>query len=121
MADETTFFEKIQNLLGGGDDVAGGRGRTVEKRNERSDYLAKILDDQFAPVPSPSAPPVPELFNQFNDASGNIFRPVYNSETQKYELADNDPSQMTLNRRDITEKAISYIPPGIRGPLMIGG
>jgi len=121
MADETTFFEKIQNLLGGGDDVAGGRGRTVEKRNERSDYLAKILDDQFAPVPGPSASPVPELFNQFNDASGNIFKPVYNSETQKYELADNEPSQMTLNKGDITEKAISYIPPGLRGPLMIGG
>jgi len=121
MADETTFFEKIQNLLGGGDDVTGGRGRTVEKRNDRSDYLAKILDDQFAPVPGPSASPVPELFNQFNDASGNIFKPVYNSETQKYELADNEPSQMTLNRGDITEKAISYIPPGLRGPLMIGG
>jgi len=53
MADETTFFEKIQNLLGGGDDVAGGRGRTVEKRNERSDYLAKILEDN-ATVPPPS-------------------------------------------------------------------
>ncbi|MGI9348435.1 MAG: hypothetical protein ACR2OP_01245 [Amylibacter sp.] len=125
MADEPTFFEKIQNLLGGGDDkptpVAGGRGRTVEKRNEPSDYLAKILDDQFSAIPPPNIPPIPELFTQFNDASGNIFRPVYNSETQKYELADNAPSQMTLNRGDITEKAIGYIPPQLRDPFMIGG
>jgi len=57
-ADEPTFFEKVKNFFGGGDDkptpVAGGRGRTVERPNERSDYLAKILDDQFAPVPPAS-------------------------------------------------------------------
>tara|TARA_R100001510_G_scaffold26537_1_gene23339 strand:- start:168 stop:2201 length:2034 start_codon:yes stop_codon:yes gene_type:complete len=125
MAEEPTFFEKIKNLLGGGDDkptpVAGGRGRTVERPNERSDYLAKILDDQFAPVPPPNVPPVPKLFNQFNDASGNIFRPYYNPETEKFELIDNAPSQMTLNKGDITEKAVGYIPPQFRDPFMIGG
>ena len=57
-ADEPTFFEKVKNFFGGGDDkptpVAGGRGRTVERPNERNDYLAKILDNQFDPVPPPS-------------------------------------------------------------------
>ena len=124
MAEEPTFFEKIKNLLGGDDkptSVAGGRGRTVERPNERSDYLAKILDDQFAPVPPPNVPPVPKLFNQFNDASGNIFKPYYNPETEKFELIDNDPSQMTLNKDDITSSIIDFIPPQLRTSLMIGG
>ena len=124
-ADEPTFFEKVKNFFGGGDDkptpVAGGRGRTVERPNERSDYLAKILDDQFDPVPPPNVPPVPELFNQFNDASGNIFTTVYNPQTQKYEIADNEPSKYTLNKNDITSSITDFIPPQLRAPLMVGG
>ena len=50
---EPSFFDKVKDFFSGGDDkpssssqpVSGGRGRVVERPNERNDYLAKILSD----------------------------------------------------------------------------
>jgi hypothetical protein len=70
---EPSFFDKVRDFFSGGDDkpssssqpVSGGRGRVVERPNERNDYLAKILSDN-AVVPPPSAADV--LVSQRTDA-----------------------------------------------------
>jgi len=133
--DEPSFADKISQAVknfvdsfSGGDDkpsssskpVSGGRGRVVERPNERNDYLAKILSDN-AVVPPPSQPDIPQSFTEFNDAAKNIFREVYNPQTGQYELADNPPSQWTNNRNDITSGIVQYVPPNMRDALMIGG
>ena len=64
------FRDFVDSFSGGNDDpspapVSGGRGRVVERPNERNDYLAKILSDN-AVVPPPSAADV--LVSQRTDA-----------------------------------------------------
>lgn len=126
--DEPSFFDKVKDFFSGGDDkpssssqpVSGGRGRVVERPNERNDYLAKILSDN-AVVPPPNVPDIPQSFRDFNEAANNVFTPVYNPQTGQYDLADTPPSQFTNNQNDITAGIVQYIPPNMRDFLMIGG
>lgn len=126
--DEPSFFDKVKDFFSGGDDkpssssqpVSGGRGRVVERPNERNDYLAKILSDN-AVVPPPNVPDIPQSFRDFNEAANNVFTPVYNPQTGQYDLADTPPSQFTNNRNDITSGIVQYVPPNWRDALMIGG
>lgn len=125
---EPSFFDKVKDFFSGGDDkpssssqpVSGGRGRVVERPNERNDYLAKILSDN-AVVPPPNVPDIPQSFRDFNEAANNVFTPVYNPQTGQYDLADTPPSQFTNNRNDITSGIVQYVPPNWRDALMIGG
>jgi hypothetical protein len=125
---EPSFFDKVKDFFSGGDDkpssssqpVSGGRGRVVERPNERNDYLAKILSDN-AVVPPPNVPDIPQSFREFNEVANNVFTPVYNPQTGQYDLADTPPSQFTNNRNDITAGIVQYVPPNMRDFLMIGG
>ena len=125
---EPSFFDKVKDFFSGGDDkpssssqpVSGGRGRVVERPNERNDYLAKILSDN-AVVPPPNVPDIPQSFREFNEAANNVFTPVYNPQTGQYDLADTPPSQFTNNQNDITAGIVQYVPPNMRDFLMVGG
>lgn len=119
------FRDFVDSFSGGNNDpspapVSGGRGRVVERPNERNDYLAKILSDN-AVIPPPSVPDIPQSFRDFNDATGNMFQPVYDPQTGTYRLSDSGPNQQTNNVNDITAGIVQYVPPSWRNPLMIGG
>ena len=116
----TSFFTSDPDTGGAPEPVSGGRGNVYERPNERNDYLASMLNDQGV-VPPPSQPAIPQSFKEFNEASKNIFREVYNPATGEYELADNPPSKFTNNKNDITAGIVSYVPPSWRDFLMVGG